>query len=196
MAGGLERGAAALDDAAPEHVRAAIDEHAVTLFDVYTMDEHTVQGVDTVVMITGRSAAEALATEMQPLGVPLQVIGDAKFPRDMRTATEEGHLLGRALNGRSDRSPTAIDREHRSGREPVRRVDQVQQRTRQLGERAAPAHGREALTQFRPSGLSKSRSVISVGNKPGAIALTRMPLRAHCAASSRVRFTRPPLLAA
>src|SRR4051794_18178390 len=35
-------------------------------------------------------------------------------------------------------------------------------------------------------------AVISLGNQPGAMALTRTPLRAHCTASSRVRFTTAP----
>src|SRR5438067_5028503 len=35
-------------------------------------------------------------------------------------------------------------------------------------------------------------AVISLGNQPGASAFTRTPLRAHCAASSRVRLTTAP----
>ena len=38
-------------------------------------------------------------------------------------------------------------------------------------------------------------AVISDGNHPGQIAFTRMPLRPHWSASSRVMFTTAPLLA-
>ena len=53
--------------------------------------------------------------------------------------------------------------------------------------RAVAADERRSTTRRRTS-----RAVISLGNQPGAIAFTRTPLRAHCAASSRVRFTTAP----
>ena len=51
-----------------------------------------------------------------------------------------------------------------------------------------------ALRLMKPSALSSSHMslVISLGNQPGAMAFTRTPLRAHCTASSRVRFTTAP----
>jgi hypothetical protein len=48
----------------------------------------------------------------------------------------------------------------------------------------------------RERSLSNISPVISVANQAGASALTRTPRRAHCAASSRVRLTRPPFDAA
>ena len=45
-----------------------------------------------------------------------------------------------------------------------------------------------------PSSLSMP-AVISEGNQPGHSALTVIPLRAHCSASSLVRLTTAPLLA-
>jgi 2,4-dienoyl-CoA reductase-like NADH-dependent reductase (Old Yellow Enzyme family)/thioredoxin reductase len=74
-----------------------IDEHTVTLFDVYTDAEEVLDGVDAVVMITGRAARTDLTDALRGCGVPLHVIGDAKVPREMLSATSEGHLLGREL---------------------------------------------------------------------------------------------------
>jgi amidase len=51
-----------------------------------------------------------------------------------------------------------------------------------------------AMKRWLPSSVSMP-AVISDGNQPGQSAFTRMPLRAHCSASSRVMFTTAPLLA-
>lgn len=75
----------------------AIDEHAVTLFDVYTGAEQELDHVDAVVMITSRTSRAGLADSLRECEVPVHVIGDAKFPREMLTATNEGHLLAREL---------------------------------------------------------------------------------------------------
>ncbi len=47
------------------------------------------------------------------------------------------------------------------------------------------------MNAWLPSSVSIP-AVISLGNHPGHSAFTRMPLRAHCRASSRVRFTTAP----
>jgi thioredoxin reductase len=75
----------------------SIGDRQVTLYDVYTQEEHVLDDVVNVVMMTGRSSRLGLANDLEGTRVPVHVIGDAKFPRDMLTATEDGHLLGRAL---------------------------------------------------------------------------------------------------
>src|SRR6478736_3407572 len=57
----------------------------------------------------------------------------------------------------------------------------------------SPRRGIGPLAAMNASPLSVDISaVISEVNHPGAMALTRTPLRAHCSASSRVRFTTAP----
>jgi dimethylamine/trimethylamine dehydrogenase len=80
------------------HVR-EIGACTVTLFDVHTGRHWTVDDVDAVVLVTGRSSRNRLAEELARSApdVELHLIGDARYPRDMATATAEGHEVGREL---------------------------------------------------------------------------------------------------
>lgn len=74
-----------------------IEAHTVALFDVYDGAEVELEDIDKVVMMTGRQPCRELVTEVSGSGVEIHVVGDARFPRGMAAATEEGHRLGRAL---------------------------------------------------------------------------------------------------
>jgi 2,4-dienoyl-CoA reductase-like NADH-dependent reductase (Old Yellow Enzyme family) len=54
-------------------------------------------GVDSVVTLGPRVPDDALVLSLQPLGIPLHVIGDALSPRRMLHATLDGARLGRTL---------------------------------------------------------------------------------------------------
>ena len=57
-----------------------IGDHSVTLYDVHSDRERTVEPVSAVVMVTGRTARTGLLDALQP-AVETHLIGDAWFPR-------------------------------------------------------------------------------------------------------------------
>jgi len=69
-----------------------IGDHAVTLYDVHSDRERTVDPVSAVVMVTGRTARTGLRDDLQP-AMETHLIGDAWFPRDMTAATSDGHRV-------------------------------------------------------------------------------------------------------
>ncbi|OPJ58019.1 FAD-dependent oxidoreductase [Clostridium oryzae] len=53
-------------------------------------NEETLNGIDTIVVAMGTDPNNALAEELEVLNIPIHIIGDAKQPRKIMTAIEEG----------------------------------------------------------------------------------------------------------
>ena len=69
-----------------------IGDHSVTLYDVHSDRERTVDPVSAVVMVTGRTARTGLRDDLGA-AIETHLIGDAWFPRDMTAATRDGHRV-------------------------------------------------------------------------------------------------------
>lgn len=52
--------------------------------------EEILNGIDTIIIAMGTNSNNALAKELEPLNIPVHVIGDAKQPRKIMNAIEEG----------------------------------------------------------------------------------------------------------
>lgn len=75
-----------------------ITETAVTLRDLYTGETETLDGIDTVVMVVGSDAEDALFhTVAAGNGPECHLIGDAMSPRRVNDAIREGELTARAI---------------------------------------------------------------------------------------------------
>jgi len=74
-----------------------IDGHEVTLRNVHSGEEHTREGVDSVILATGRLPVNGLESELEGRVGQLFVIGDALAPRVWATASFEGHKFARLI---------------------------------------------------------------------------------------------------
>lgn len=75
----------------------SIGEHRVTLYDVHTEEERTIEGVDAVVLVTGRIPQAGLASELERRVKQLFTIGDALAARPLAAATYEGQKFARYI---------------------------------------------------------------------------------------------------
>jgi 2,4-dienoyl-CoA reductase-like NADH-dependent reductase (Old Yellow Enzyme family) len=73
-----------------------IGERTVTLYDVHTGDERTLDA-DAVVLVTGRAPLDALARELEGKVAQLFTIGDALAARPLAAATYEGQKFARCI---------------------------------------------------------------------------------------------------
>ena len=74
-----------------------IGDHAVTLYDVHTGEEQTLEGIDAVILSTGRVPLDGLARELEGKTPQLFTIGDALAARPLATATYEGQKFARYI---------------------------------------------------------------------------------------------------
>lgn len=72
----------------------ALDGHRLTIFNLYTGAEETLEGVDTLVLATGPRANDALYHELKGTVESLHRIGDCLAPRKLDHAIYEGYLAG------------------------------------------------------------------------------------------------------
>jgi mycofactocin system FadH/OYE family oxidoreductase 2 len=79
------------------HWAAGVDGSTVTVFNLYTGQQSTIDGVDTVVLATGPKANDALYFELKGTLANLHRIGDCLAPRKIDHAIYEGELAGREL---------------------------------------------------------------------------------------------------
>ena len=75
----------------------AIAGDTVTTFNLYTGQQETLAGIDTVVLATGPKANEDLYLALKGQVEPLHRIGDCVAPRKLDHAIYEGYLAGREL---------------------------------------------------------------------------------------------------
>jgi hypothetical protein len=75
----------------------SIGDHEVTVYDVITEHERTVEDVDAVVLSTGRLPLDTLARELEGKVVQLFTIGDALAVRPWRAAAFEGQKFARHI---------------------------------------------------------------------------------------------------
>lgn len=76
---------------------AGIEADRVTVFNLYTGAQETIDGVDTVVLATGAKANEDLYLALKGEGANVHRIGDCLAPRKLDHAIYEGELAGREL---------------------------------------------------------------------------------------------------
>jgi hypothetical protein len=74
-----------------------IGDHQVTVYDVYTEQERIIDGLDAVVLSTGRESINRLTTELDAKVAQLFTVGDALAPRSLGTAAYEGHKFARYI---------------------------------------------------------------------------------------------------
>jgi 2,4-dienoyl-CoA reductase-like NADH-dependent reductase (Old Yellow Enzyme family)/thioredoxin reductase len=74
-----------------------IDDHGVTLYDVFTDEERTISDVEAVVLATSREPYDPLSDGLEGRVQQLFTIGDALAARPMVTATYEGHMFARYI---------------------------------------------------------------------------------------------------
>lgn len=74
-----------------------IGEGEIGLYDVHTDAERTVNGVDAVVLVTGRVPLDALARDLEGQVPQLFTIGDALAARPLAAATYEGQMFARCI---------------------------------------------------------------------------------------------------
>jgi NADPH-dependent glutamate synthase beta subunit-like oxidoreductase len=75
----------------------SIGDHDVTVYDVFTDQERTIDGVDAVVLSTSRVPNYGLAKELEGKVRQLFIVGDALAARPWRTASFEGHKFARYI---------------------------------------------------------------------------------------------------
>ena len=83
-----------LSEVAPE---SDLEEGEVTLRNVYSGEQRTVQGVELLTYAGTRRPNDQLYDALTAAGLDVRLVGDAYAPRDLLTATAEGHALGMAL---------------------------------------------------------------------------------------------------
>jgi len=71
--------------------------NAVRAYNIYTNDEWNIEGVDTVVLITGKAADVKLYRKLKGKVKELYMIGDCVAPRKIDFATYEGHKIGTSI---------------------------------------------------------------------------------------------------
>jgi thioredoxin reductase len=74
-----------------------IGENSVTVYDMHTDEERRIDGVDAVILVTGRIPQAALATELAGRVSQLFTIGDALAARPLAAATYEGQKFARYI---------------------------------------------------------------------------------------------------
>jgi hypothetical protein len=72
-----------------------IDDDRVTLYDVFTDQERTVEDVEAVVLATSREPQDGLTLELEGRVAQLFTIGDALAARPMAAASYEGQMFAR-----------------------------------------------------------------------------------------------------
>ena len=70
---------------------------AITLYDVHTEDERIIEGIDAVILSTGRVPLDGLARELEGNVTQLFTIGDALAARPLAAATYEGQKFARYI---------------------------------------------------------------------------------------------------
>jgi dimethylamine/trimethylamine dehydrogenase len=75
----------------------SIGENAVTLYDVHTEAQRSIEGVDAVILSTGRVPQAALAAELEGRVRQLFTIGDALAARPLASASYEGQKFARYI---------------------------------------------------------------------------------------------------
>ena len=85
----------------------SIGEHNVTVYDVFTQQERTIEGVDAVVLATSREPIDALTEALDGKVAQLFTIGDALAARPMAAASYEGQMFARFV-GEPD-APTSFN---------------------------------------------------------------------------------------
>lgn len=74
-----------------------IGNHALTVYDLYSEDERVIEGVDAVILSTGRVPLNQLEKELNGKIPQLFSIGDAAAARMWATASYEGHKFARYI---------------------------------------------------------------------------------------------------
>jgi 2,4-dienoyl-CoA reductase-like NADH-dependent reductase (Old Yellow Enzyme family)/thioredoxin reductase len=75
----------------------SIGDRSVTLYDVHTDEERSIEGVDALVLATGRIPQAQLATELEGRVSQLFTIGDALAARPLAAASYEGQKFARYI---------------------------------------------------------------------------------------------------
>jgi 2,4-dienoyl-CoA reductase-like NADH-dependent reductase (Old Yellow Enzyme family) len=75
----------------------SIGEHTVTVYDVFTQQERTIEGVDAVVLATSREPVDALVDQLDGKVAQLFALGDALAARPMAAASYEGQMFARYI---------------------------------------------------------------------------------------------------
>jgi thioredoxin reductase len=83
-----------------------IGERSVTLYDVHTGAERSIDSVDAVVLSTGRVPQDQLSRELEGKVAQLFTIGDALAARPLAAATYEGQKFARCIG--EDKAPATI----------------------------------------------------------------------------------------
>jgi mycofactocin system FadH/OYE family oxidoreductase 2 len=81
----------------PHHAVKSIDGRRVTVFNIYTNQERSIDGVDTVVMATVRKSCDELYFALKGRVADLRRVGDCVQPRTVLEAFWEGFVAGREL---------------------------------------------------------------------------------------------------
>ncbi|MFQ5762354.1 MAG: FAD-dependent oxidoreductase [Candidatus Bathyarchaeia archaeon] len=74
-----------------------IDGSSVVAFNVYTGEERRIEGVDTVILVTGKESNVSLYRQLKGQVPELHIIGDCVAPRLLDSAVFDGHKIGRLL---------------------------------------------------------------------------------------------------
>jgi glycine/D-amino acid oxidase-like deaminating enzyme len=74
-----------------------MDEHTVTVYDVFTDQDRVIDDVGAVVMCTFREPQDALATELEGRVRQLFTVGDALAARSLAAAAYEGQMFARMI---------------------------------------------------------------------------------------------------
>jgi hypothetical protein len=73
----------------------SIDDHRVTLYNVYSGEERVIDDVDAVVLVTIRKSRNDLVDQLREAGLDdVRVLGDANVPGRMAKATRDGFMFG------------------------------------------------------------------------------------------------------
>jgi len=82
-----------------DHDLARIDDHALTVLDVYTKAALRVDGVDALVLVNGAAAQDGLfhALKAAQPGLEVHLVGDAVAPRRINDAIYEAELVARRI---------------------------------------------------------------------------------------------------
>ncbi len=83
-----------LNEVAPE---SDLEEGEIILRNVYSCERRTLQGVELLTYAGTRRPVDDLYTPLCAAGLDVRLVGDAYAPRDLLTATAEGHAAGLAV---------------------------------------------------------------------------------------------------
>ena len=81
----------------PHHDLREIGDRSVTLFNYYNQRERRIEGLDQVVVVTSPIPNDEMLAPLQMAGLDVRAIGDCVAPRDIESATYEGHRVARAV---------------------------------------------------------------------------------------------------